>query len=241
MEKGQVIKGYGLHMSEGYSKAKGVCQQAATIGQCADNGTLAAWGIAIALRGLGDYEASGENLSVAFKVLTVIKGTIEEIAGLPVVAIVYDYQGQPGRTVELLTLVIKHLVEASGWREKWPLPKRLQADLGMPLGSEAYSVALERGKQLDLDSVIGELKVQLFNADPSIPKPANQAYSDPLSPRELEVLTFIADGLTNREIADRLFVSFSTVKKHIQHIYAKLNTKNRTSAIVRARELKLIS
>jgi DNA-binding CsgD family transcriptional regulator len=241
MENGQVIKGYWLHMNEGYSKAKGVCQQAVAVRQRADNGKLAAWGIAIASRGLGDYEAAGENLSVAFKYLTVIKGTIEEIAGLPVDAIVYDYQGQPGRTVELLTLVLKHLVEASGWMEKWPLPDRLQADLEMPLGSGAYSEAPERGKQLDLDSVIGELKVQLFNADPSVSKPANQACSDPLSPRELEVLTFIADGLTNREIADRLFVSVSTVKKHIQHIYAKLNTKNRTSAILRARELKLIS
>ncbi len=238
MENRQVIKGYGLHMSEGYSKGRGL---SATIGQRADNSKLAAWGIAIALRGSGDYEAAGEDFSVAFKYLTVIKGTIEEIADLPIVAIVYDDQGQPGRTVEMLTLAIRHLVEASGRREKWPLPKRLQAGLKIPLGPEAYSVALERAKQLDLDSVIGELKVQLFNADPSVSRPTIQACSDALSPRELEVLTFIADGLTNREIADRLFVSVSTVKKHIQHIYAKLNTQNRTSAIVRARELKLIS
>jgi ATP/maltotriose-dependent transcriptional regulator MalT len=88
--------------------------------------------------------------------------------------------------------------------------------------------------------VIVELKAQLFTEDTFVPEQANWALPDPLSPRELEVLTLIADGLTNREIAGRLFVGVSTVKKHIQHIYAKLDTRNRTGTIVRARELDLI-
>jgi LuxR family maltose regulon positive regulatory protein len=53
-------------------------------------------------------------------------------------------------------------------------------------------------------------------------------------------LALMVDGLTNREISDQLYIGVSTVKKHIQHIYGKLDTKNRTSAVARARELNLL-
>ena len=51
-----------------------------------------------------------------------------------------------------------------------------------------------------------------------------------LSKRELEVLTLVAKGLTNGEIAKKLFVSPETVKQHLHHIFQKLNVKNRTQA-----------
>ncbi|MEQ8166393.1 MAG: LuxR C-terminal-related transcriptional regulator, partial [Alphaproteobacteria bacterium] len=50
----------------------------------------------------------------------------------------------------------------------------------------------------------------------------------------------MAEGFSNPEIADRLFVAKSTVKKHINHIYAKLDVRNRTRAIARAREYALL-
>jgi ATP/maltotriose-dependent transcriptional regulator MalT len=217
-----------------------LCQQAATIRDFADIGKLAAWGAAIASCGLGDYEAARAHLSVAFKYLTNIQGTVGEVVSLPIAAIICAHQGQPVRAVELLALAFTHPVRASGWMERWPLLDRLQTDLELTLGSEAYSAAWERGKQLSIDSVVVELKAQLFTEDTSAFEQANRALPDPLSPREFEVLILIADGLTNREIAGRLFVGVSTVKKHIQHIYAKLDTRNRTGTIVRARELDLI-
>ena len=61
-----------------------------------------------------------------------------------------------------------------------------------------------------------------------------------LSKRELEVLTLIANGLSNQEICDRLFLALSSVKGHNQKIFAKLQVQRRTEAIVRARELGLI-
>lgn len=61
-----------------------------------------------------------------------------------------------------------------------------------------------------------------------------------LSQREYEVLKLIAGGLTNKEIAEQLFVSINTVKSHIQRIFEKLEVQNRTQAIVRARELKIL-
>jgi NarL family two-component system response regulator LiaR len=61
-----------------------------------------------------------------------------------------------------------------------------------------------------------------------------------LSKRELEVLEFMAVGLSNREIADKLFVSENTVKTHASHLFEKLDVKRRTQAIEKAKRLILI-
>ena len=63
---------------------------------------------------------------------------------------------------------------------------------------------------------------------------------DALSERELEVLTLIADGLSNRDISERLFIALDTVKGHNRLIYQKLQVRRRTEAVSRARELGLI-
>ncbi len=82
---------------------------------------------------------------------------------------------------------------------------------------------------------------QLSNFQPSNVQPSNlQHIPEPLSERELAVLRLIAEGLTNQEIADRLIVALSTVKTHINNIYGKLGAANRTQALSRARELKLL-
>ncbi|MBZ0294689.1 MAG: LuxR C-terminal-related transcriptional regulator [Anaerolineae bacterium] len=67
-----------------------------------------------------------------------------------------------------------------------------------------------------------------------------QPLIDPLSEREIEVLSLVAAGLANAEIADRLFISLGTVKRHINHIYNKLDVRNRTQAIIKAREIDLV-
>lgn len=61
-----------------------------------------------------------------------------------------------------------------------------------------------------------------------------------LSPREREVLQLLTQGQTNREIAENLIVSVSTVKNHVEHILAKLDVSDRTQAAVRAIELGLL-
>jgi LuxR family maltose regulon positive regulatory protein len=62
---------------------------------------------------------------------------------------------------------------------------------------------------------------------------------DPISDRELEVLHLIAAGLSNREIAEKLFISLNTVKTHTKNINSKLNVNSRIKAIARAKELGL--
>ncbi len=61
-----------------------------------------------------------------------------------------------------------------------------------------------------------------------------------LTPREQEVLSYIIKGKSNREIAEKLTIEFSTVKWYIRQIYKKLNVRSRVQAIVRSRELNLI-
>ncbi|HKU72798.1 MAG TPA: LuxR C-terminal-related transcriptional regulator [Pyrinomonadaceae bacterium] len=63
---------------------------------------------------------------------------------------------------------------------------------------------------------------------------------DPLSERELEVLQHVARGLSNQEIADKLFLSAGTVKRHMSNIYQKLDVHSRTQALERARSLKVL-
>ncbi len=63
---------------------------------------------------------------------------------------------------------------------------------------------------------------------------------EPLSERELEVLTYIAAGLSNKKITEQLFVSMSTVKTHLQNIYGKLDVHSRTEAIAKARDIGLL-
>ena len=60
---------------------------------------------------------------------------------------------------------------------------------------------------------------------------------EPLSPRELEVLQLINQGLSNQEIADRLFLALSTVKGYTRTIFDKLQVERRTEAVARARAL----
>jgi LuxR family transcriptional regulator, maltose regulon positive regulatory protein len=64
---------------------------------------------------------------------------------------------------------------------------------------------------------------------------------EPLSERELEVLRLLAAGKPNREIADELYVTVDTVKKHATHIFEKLCAANRTQATARARDLGLLA
>ena len=66
-------------------------------------------------------------------------------------------------------------------------------------------------------------------------------FVEPLSEREVEVLQLIAEGLTNQEIATRLYLSLHTVKVHARNIYAKLGVSNRTGAVARGKTIGILS
>jgi len=77
----------------------------------------------------------------------------------------------------------------------------------------------------------------------TILSPATVAASDlaePLTTREIEILRLIAAGMRNQEIADQLFISLPTVKRHIANAYGKLGVGHRTEAVARASGLGLL-
>jgi len=100
-------------------------------------------------------------------------------------------------------------------------------------GAAAYSLS-ERRRQALPD---GDLTSSL--AQPGTHETSTRL-EDPLSERELEVLTLLASGKTNSEVARELFVSVGTVKSHTGNIYRKLGARNRAEALARARGLGLI-
>jgi LuxR family maltose regulon positive regulatory protein len=79
-------------------------------------------------------------------------------------------------------------------------------------------------------------------AEPDIqmPSPLVQPLVEPLSDRELEVLRLLSDGLSNREIAERLVIGVGTVKTHLHNIYGKLEVRGRAQAVHHAKKLDLI-
>jgi LuxR family maltose regulon positive regulatory protein len=119
---------------------------------------------------------------------------------------------------------------------------RTFADEGPPMARVLYE-ALSREIAPDY---VRRLLAAFPSAEPEQPEPTRSQVSeaeliDPLSERELEVLQLIAEGLTNPEIASRLFLSLHTVKTHTRNIYGKLDVHNRTQAVSRARALGILS
>jgi DNA-binding CsgD family transcriptional regulator len=98
---------------------------------------------------------------------------------------------------------------------------------------------------LPLESILPEHTLRWFDnwgaAPTSLVSPADQSgLIETLSPRELEVLGLIDQGLSNAEIADELIVAQSTVKTHINNIFGKLGVRTRLQALKRAGELGLL-
>jgi LuxR family maltose regulon positive regulatory protein len=86
-----------------------------------------------------------------------------------------------------------------------------------------------------------ELELGATRSSPDRPMFPRQAQPlvEPLTERELDVLRLLSTPLSTAEIADRLYISVSTVRSHTKSIYAKLNVHRRSDAVERARELKL--
>lgn len=93
------------------------------------------------------------------------------------------------------------------------------------------------------------LSIGLYiNKKRNVSKPIEEQPTNPekikelgISDREYEVLLEISNGLSNKEIGEKLFVSESTIKTHVSNLLVKLDAKRRTQAIQRAKELQIIS
>jgi len=135
--------------------------------------------------------------------------------------------------IEILTL--KSLAVTSRASALTSLESALS--LGIPQGYRR--IFLDEGPKLKplLDSLRGRTKL----VEPLIGgNETKQMGESPLTARELDILRAMADGLSNKQIGQKLFISAGTVKAHSASIYRKLDVANRTEAIARAKDLGLV-
>jgi DNA-binding NarL/FixJ family response regulator len=100
--------------------------------------------------------------------------------------------------------------------------------------------AAARGKSILDPSVAAKVIAEFTRVSSMVPTAQMEQLIEPLSERELEILSLIARGASNKEIADQLYIAEGTVKNHITHILGKLGVRDRTQAALKARELGLM-
>ncbi len=110
---------------------------------------------------------------------------------------------------------------------------RLAADLI----ERTASIITARGESAFLQRYLARLPEEVIRAHPYLRRLFSEPTASLLTDREREVLSLIADGASNREVAEILVVSIGTVKKHLNNIFKKMEAQNRSQAVARARNL----
>jgi DNA-binding CsgD family transcriptional regulator len=132
------------------------------------------------------------------------------------------------RVVEYRYLVLEHSLEIYGG-----IVALVFAVVGIWLGRK-----LTRERIVTREVAV-PIEVPVARREPFVRDPA-RAEALGITPRELDILEAMAAGLSNREIAERLFVSENTVKTHAARLFSKLSARRRTQAVQLAKEAGLI-
>ena len=192
-------------------------------------------------------------LAVFARILIAQKRLDEAIRLLPRLLEVAEAGEHNSRVIELLVLqALAHQAGGDSIRALDALNRALLfaepggfvrtfVDEGPPMGRLLYD-ALSRGIAVDyVQQLLAALSASEKEYTDALEKQSPKTdLIEPLSERELEVLELIAEGLTNPEIADRLYLSLNTVKVHTRNIYGKLDAHSRTQAVARARALGVL-
>jgi LuxR family maltose regulon positive regulatory protein len=160
------------------------------------------------------------------------KGWVDEQLKVMVLQVVALHaHGEEDKAVQLLGDVLT-LAEPGGFI-------RTFVDEGLPM-AHLLSEATTHGVMPDyVSKLLAAFEYETKDERRTI-EPSPSSLVEPLSQRELDVLRLIAEGLSNQEICERLFLALDTVKGHNRRIFNKLQVQRRTEAIARARELGLI-
>lgn len=184
--------------------------------------------------GVMDYICDFWNIEIANDCISMLS---------PIAILVLDLEGRIEEAVELLAVISSIPDEPgqppTGWLAKWPLLHRLEARWQSALGEAAYAAAWASGRRCNTSYMVDWLM------DGMIPAEADEIstpeVTSPLTPREQEILTLLAAGLSNREIAEQLVFSVGTVKWYVNQIYSKLGVGSRTQAVARGRDMHLLT
>ncbi|MFN8468668.1 MAG: LuxR C-terminal-related transcriptional regulator [Caldilineaceae bacterium] len=159
----------------------------------------------------------------------------ERLEALILEAVALEACGAGGEALELIQVALA-LAEPGGFVRSF-------VDEG-PAMAQLLSAAAGRGIMSAYTARLLEAfaaEERKGTAEPQLPdSAAGQLLFEPLSPREVEILQLVADGLSNREIGERLYLALDTVKGHNRRIFEKLQVQRRTEAIAKARALNLL-
>jgi predicted ATPase/DNA-binding CsgD family transcriptional regulator len=223
-------------VDEDYTRARSLAERELALPRSTSDGSPtfdALWSMAVAVWGAGEYETARYYQHQALKLGMEISRYVFVLSCLPVSALILEHNGNKQQAAQMLGLAYARM-PYTAWLEKWPLLNRLRARLEAELGADVYAAACQRGAQLDLLTTVRDLLSESGEA-------ASVPTANGLTERELEILGLTAQGLSNREIAEKLVFSVGTVKWYLNQIYGKLHVGSRTQAIARARELRLLS
>lgn len=209
------------------------------------------WGISISLTLIGDaaysngaylearqYAAQGLQLSSEYRLPTVNFFSLHHLALVIDILLAENHTESAYEFIGLFYQLRQKVHANPSQRQSHPAFQCLsRLDGNLP---SHLAAAVERGRLADADEMVQAIIAEFSQETTSKPLSLlNQ--QDTLSQRELEVLRLVAEGYSNHEIADRLYVGISTVKKHINHIYDKLDARNRTQAVAVARKRQLLT
>jgi LuxR family maltose regulon positive regulatory protein len=162
-------------------------------------------------------------------------GTVIEVRVLQALSLAV--RGDNARALDALSEALR-----LGYSEDY---QRVFVDEGAPMRDLLGKLVATRRDDL---TVPGEYPLRLLDAfgepdvtirrRPAVPQPG---LPEPLTAREVDVLGLLAAGKSNQRIAEELVITLDTVKKHVSHVLDKLGAANRTEAVVRGRQLGLIS
>lgn len=227
-------------MEANYHEAITLGRRSRQIAKHEDSIFWAEWALSLALYGLENYEECQKHNRLALQTALKRHATGALTWCLPTAAMLLIQKNDILKGVELLALAYEHPASATGWLDKWSLFTQLRADLEAELGHDKFNAAWQRGKTLDIETVVASLLIEDETPNISPQQQANKMLVEPLSERELEVLMLIAQGLSNRDIAEKLVLSIGTIKAHTSNIYGKLGVNKRVQALLRAKEFHLI-
>lgn len=200
---------------------------------------LNCWARAALACGLGHRDDARATISSALH-MAVDGGHPAAFAGLAPCAAYLLAETEPAMAAELLAWALTDPDSALEWARRWPLVGRLCVQIQARLGSDPYAASWERGRTLGLEDIRSTLH-RAFAVDTAASNTAAaNGHQQLLTGREREILSLMAAGKTNPQIADQLIIGAGTVKTHTLNIYRKLEVANRTQAIVRAQELGLL-
>jgi LuxR family maltose regulon positive regulatory protein len=157
----------------------------------------------------------------------------EQIKALILKSLAHQARGDTGKAVSVLERALD-LGEPGGY-------VRTFVDEGVPMARLLHQVAAQGVKVEAAGKLLGAFEFQV--ADKEVVSKGSKPKTrlvEPLSEREIEVLSLIAEGLSNREIGDRLYISQGTVKAHTSNIYGKLGVRRRTQAVACAQGLGIL-